>query len=321
MPFIYVRSFSKEIKIIQKNTFKIIQNYSRGYAKKKLFTNHISNRKLLVQKPEDGSYRERVYSFTSNNTGSAMVEAVIVIPLILSVCVMLMQFIVMVNVENNIQEKFTDVSNGIMVDAYAYDRKGYLYTMTDALLVAKLNSRNFKKFINNSNVRNGISGMSYLKSNTIYDEEKSILIKSNYKIKINSFFWGRKNLKQSQVVCFRPLIGKSIMPANNTTNEKVVYITQTGTVYHTSRECTHLLLSVSTKKLSEVSSLRNSSGGKYYACELCIKSDVAASEKVYIAKTGNRYHKDKGCSGLKRTVKEILYSEIGDRKLCTRCAS
>lgn len=98
-------------------------------------------------------------------------------------------------------------------------------------------------------------------------------------------------------------------------DETLVYITETGTVYHLTRECTYLKLSIRQIVETELVTRRNQSGEKYTACELC----GGGSGLIYVTEEGNRYHKDVTCSGLKRTVKAIPLSEVGDRPPCSRC--
>ena len=40
---------------------------------------------------------------------------------------------------------------------------------------------------------------------------------------------------------------------------------------------------------------------------------------LYITNQGDCYHKDLGCSGIKRTVRMIRLSEVGTRRPCSRC--
>jgi hypothetical protein len=102
-------------------------------------------------------------------------------------------------------------------------------------------------------------------------------------------------------------------------NERMVYITETGTVYHLSRSCTYLDLSIHAVDASVISDIRNSSGAIYYECELC---NPSLEGVVYITDYGDRYHSSLTCSGLKRTVSEVPLSEVEDTmNCCSRCRS
>ncbi|MCD7819835.1 MAG: hypothetical protein LUH07_12430 [Lachnospiraceae bacterium] len=100
------------------------------------------------------------------------------------------------------------------------------------------------------------------------------------------------------------------------TEEELVYVTASGTVYHVDSECTYLKLSIQTVDADALDSLRNNSGEIYHACELC-GSDSGST--VYITKEGNRYHSSLSCSGLKRTVTQVKLSEVGDMHVCSKC--
>ena len=104
--------------------------------------------------------------------------------------------------------------------------------------------------------------------------------------------------------------------AGGSESEEYVYITETGTVYHRERNCTHLTLSIELAGKDEVEQLRNESGAKYYPCEKC---GGDGSGLVYLTREGNRYHNTIECSGLKRTVRCIPLSEAGGRPPCSRC--
>lgn len=100
--------------------------------------------------------------------------------------------------------------------------------------------------------------------------------------------------------------------------EKMVYVTASGTVYHKSLDCSYLKLSVSQISGTEVASRRNESGEKYYACESCSRGQKPAG-CVYITKSGNRFHNDRTCSGLKRTVRLVKESKAANLSACQRC--
>ena len=99
-------------------------------------------------------------------------------------------------------------------------------------------------------------------------------------------------------------------------DDETVYITETGLVYHKDYHCTHLDLSIRMASGEEVSSLRNESGGKYYACEHCGGGSGGA---VYITLYGDRYHSSLSCSGLKRTVYAVPLSEAVGKGACSKC--
>lgn len=101
-----------------------------------------------------------------------------------------------------------------------------------------------------------------------------------------------------------------------TDDDTTVYITETGLVYHKDYQCTHLNLSIRMVAASELSSLRNESGGKYYPCEHCMRNGVGS---VYITDTGDRYHCSLSCSGLKRTIYAVPLSEVIGKGACSRC--
>lgn len=101
-------------------------------------------------------------------------------------------------------------------------------------------------------------------------------------------------------------------------DSEYVYITSRSEVYHLSRECSHLVLSIRRVAQDDIETLRNNAGARYYPCEVC-NEDVIDSEVVYITNEGNRYHDRITCSGLRRTVRAIRITEVGDRRECMRC--
>lgn len=108
--------------------------------------------------------------------------------------------------------------------------------------------------------------------------------------------------------------------AGEESGDQWVYITQNGTVYHMTKSCTHLKLSIRSVAYGTVSTLRNENGGKYSRCELCVPKNLTTGQ-VYITNQGDRYHSDLNCSGLRRTILMVRLSEVGNRRKCSRCGS
>ncbi len=122
----------------------------------------------------------------------------------------------------------------------------------------------------------------------------------------------------SNVVKVHPWTGYHGTNGATITNEEMVYVTETGSVYHRSAGCTYLKLSIQIVSSDQLDSLRNDSGAKYYACEKCVRTDAPAAS-VYITSKGNRYHNLASCSGLKRTVRLVKISEVHGMRVCSRC--
>ena len=100
--------------------------------------------------------------------------------------------------------------------------------------------------------------------------------------------------------------------------EVMVYMTESGSVYHKSPGCRYLNVSLDQVSGSRVTSMRNENGERYAACETCSRGAKPAGS-VYITKSGNRYHNLSSCSGLKRTVRLVKESEAGGVRACRSC--
>lgn len=100
------------------------------------------------------------------------------------------------------------------------------------------------------------------------------------------------------------------------TDEVFVYMTSEGSVYHLYPDCTHLDLSIQQVSFSKAVYSENLYGEPYEACRVC-KEPVGLF--VYITDEGNRYHSDRACGGLKRTVRQVPISQVADRGCCMRC--
>ncbi len=96
-----------------------------------------------------------------------------------------------------------------------------------------------------------------------------------------------------------------------------VYVTDESDVYHLDRDCSHIRLTIEETDPGSIADLRNSEGKKYRPCELCHAKTT--DERMFITPEGDRFHNSMTCSGLKRTVRAIKISEIGDRRPCKRC--
>ncbi len=99
--------------------------------------------------------------------------------------------------------------------------------------------------------------------------------------------------------------------------QTIVYVTETGTVYHKDYHCTYLDLSIHMVPVSGLEDLRNESGSKYYPCELCGKK--VSGMGVYITNYGSKYHMSMSCGGLKRKIYAVPISETAGKGACSKC--
>jgi hypothetical protein len=111
-----------------------------------------------------------------------------------------------------------------------------------------------------------------------------------------------------------------ISMVSDDSGEGIVYVAANGKVYHLDRECTYLRTRIQTVTVKEAQEKRNQSGGIYYPCESCCKSQKQGENAtVYIASYGDRYHNSQKCSKLKRTVRAVHKSEVENLPLCSKC--
>ena len=165
-------------------------------------------------------------------------------------------------------------------------------------------------------VEGGISGISLLRS--VAGTKGDI-------IELHADYFARPLLKVIPFMSFpvsatyygHAWTGYDISGGDEIEDKEYVYITQTGTVYHRSMECTHLKLSVRESTISALERERSLSGAIYHPCERCATGKESGG--VYVTDYGNRYHTSLTCPGLKRTIYTVLLNEVKDRAPCSKC--
>ena len=128
------------------------------------------------------------------------------------------------------------------------------------------------------------------------------------------------NVRLYQQMRFSDFKGKSMMESlPDKTDDIYVYITENGRVYHRNSGCSYLNPSVVSCLVNQVDKKRNSSGGRYKPCERCCGANSNGGDVVYITSYGDRYHTDKGCSGIKRGIRQVKLSDVGSMPPCSKC--
>ena len=271
---------------------------------------------------------------------SLTVEASIVLPIFLSVIMALMSFFEVLQIQTRIQSGMKEavtkacgyyylLENSDEAEKVGGDDADDLAMLlvqggiTAAYLKQKLFYSVGREFLDRSWIAGGQNGLTVLGSR-FPDEQGNLDLMVTYRVKIPFLPGDVGSLFLSQRECQRVWSGNKAPTGDNESKEEeteedvLVYITETGSVYHTSLDCSYLKLSVQQIRHNEVINYRSEDGSKYYACDRCEKG--GSGFWVYITSSGNRFHTDPNCSALRRNVQSVWLSEVRDRHCCSRCA-
>lgn len=277
---------------------------------------------------------------------SLTVEASLALPLFLFLFISLLYFIQIITLQEVLQEAITETGLIMAKATYFYsdfqdveDAKAAdtsileegiqigLQELTGAIInnvVLKyiVASRLNIDIANNSLIVGGFDGIRF-EGSKVLEGNDDIDIIIRYRIRIPIRIFGPKEMDMIQRVRVRGWKGYQLPPLyviveEDDNEEGIVYITESGTVYHLKRTCSHLNITIETV-IGKPTWQRNNNGGKYYPCEACCKGNEPELGTYYITPYGDRYHTNRGCSTIKRTVKEVPLSEVNDRAPCKRC--
>ncbi|MBD5544128.1 MAG: hypothetical protein HDR01_07810 [Lachnospiraceae bacterium] len=186
---------------------------------------------------------------------------------------------------------------------------------SEAYVRQQVNELAGKDYLDNSCIKNGSNGIIYSFSRIM--KEDKIELAAVYQVEPKIPYIGFKGFTMVTRCTARAFTGYDNAGIDKKEHgEQLVYVTETGKVYHVSKNCTHLRLSISKVNYKEVGGLRNEGGEKYKPCEKCGRNPGST---VYITREGNRYHTTISCSGLKRTIDAMPISKVGNRTPCSRC--
>ena len=168
-------------------------------------------------------------------------------------------------------------------------------------------------YMGGTGLTTSLLGSSFLEEN---DEIDMVV---SYSVDFPFDVFGIGSLRFKERVHSRAFVGVDTRDTEQE-DDVIVYITETGRVYHRDKNCTYLKLSISQLLYGDVARQRNSGGAKYYPCERCALGYIPDSDApVWITNYGNRYHTNRACSEIKRTISEIFLSEVGNRTPCSKC--
>lgn len=267
------------------------------------------------------SLRRRTACTASKKRASLTVEAALVLPVFLFFFLGMVSLIQAIQTEGAVRASLWET--GKRLSAYAYitemgeekeEIEKYFGAGASACANMLFLQQEGVDYWNQSMVAGGSSGFSFLQSSFLKNEGMIDLVVT-YRLKLSFPLLGEIQLPQVQRCRVRGWIGDKGAEAEQ---EGMVYITETGTAYHLTKNCSHLSLTIQELSPAALAKARNGRGGKYTPCERCGKEPLQG-KYYYITREGDRFHTKRSCSGLKRVILTIPLSQVGSRSLCKRC--
>ncbi len=243
--------------------------------------------------------------------GSLTIEASLAVPIFMFAMFLVLSVINLLRFHLNLQEAVHQEAGKLAMTAYES------WDCSEGSVRSAVLGRLDGKLMDKAPVKGGSGGIDF--SGSRLGNREIIEINAAYEAQLPYDFFGLFDHRFAARCVMHTYIGYEKGLSERTAErkeEEYVYVAETGTVYHTDRECSYLRLSVRETDMNSLKNLRNSSGHKYYACKDC---GHAAGNRVYITSDGTCYHSSLSCSGLKRTVTCVPLSEAGGMKVCSRC--
>ncbi|MDE6386572.1 MAG: hypothetical protein K2L82_02055 [Lachnospiraceae bacterium] len=258
--------------------------------------------------------------------GSMTLEAAFVLPFFLFAVINILFAVNIIGTQSRINAALHQTGNKMAFAGYVYERTAG-NVLPDSLASVAMTSIYARgqvleyvgtDYLNQSCIVGGLGGISFAGS-SVMEKGDMIDIVVSYRVKPFAGIMGFKGFAMTQRYYGRAWTGYDVTQYVSDSNQEdpMVYITETGTVYHSNRNCTYLNPSVESVAAEAVGDMRNQSGAKFYSCEVC--SGYRGVGQVYITRYGGSYHSQINCSKLKRTIYTVPLSQVGGRGRCSKC--
>ncbi|MDO4189626.1 MAG: pilus assembly protein [Lachnospiraceae bacterium] len=240
--------------------------------------------------------------------GILTVETALILPVFLMMMLMLTSISTLYYVKGRVDALVSEELKAVALSKYESD------SVTVSNVEAEICDGIGERLLNSGIIKDGRSGMDFSESDLTGEEIISICV--NYYVAIPFDLFG---------LCDIPIKSERIMHTwngyinglNGSSYTDYVYMTENGTVYHMSRECSHIRLKINAISGNDIKLLRNENGAKYKQCIYCKPS--LSDNKLYVTSDGDKYHNTLTCGGLKRTVIKVRKSKIEGIRPCSRC--
>lgn len=239
--------------------------------------------------------------------GSMTVEASLLVPIFIFFLFYLGSTFEMIRLHNHVQVALYEVGGKNAL----YDEEFISPILIKKQVLQFLDSA----YLDSAPLAKGKKGIYILESQMVKEDKLGITL--TYEVKPGVTALGWRPFRMANRYYVHLWNGYEISDMG--TERTYVYVTETGKVWHTNRNCTYLDRSIIRVEQQYIASIRNQYGKKYRACEICDKETLGFY--IYITKDGKCYHRSAGCPSLKRTVivmdkEEAIHAGYG---CCSRC--
>ena len=253
-------------------------------------------------------------------------EASFVLPFFLFAVINILSAVNIIGAQSRINAALHQIGNKMAFAGYAYEHSvgGSLpdslagVALTEGYAKGQIIKYVGNSYLDQSCIVNGSGGVS-MAGSSVMGTGDVIDLKVSYQVKPLIAVMGFNQFSMTQRYYGKAWTGYDVTQwvSDVSQEDPMVYITETGTVYHLDRNCVYLNPSIEIIDADSVESRRNQDGGKYYPCEKC--GTKIGGREIYITSQGNRYHTQLNCSVWKRTTDTVPLSQTGGRGRCSKC--
>ncbi len=249
--------------------------------------------------------------------GSLTAESAVVLPVFFLAVVCLVSMLDLYRTEILLQSALSEAAKELGMYAYCVedDRDSPVGAVTQAVCIA-YGTKKVREELQDADLI-GIDPKDMLLLESDYEEEM-VSLKAVFFYRCPIPFFRSFPVKIQVLGQARAWTGYHGKKYGNGAAEEIVYVTDWESVYHTSRDCTHIQLKIQAVSSLDAQERTNEYGNPYQPCGKCC-SGGKVNGTVYITTSGDCYHSSRTCQGLTRHVHAVKKSETETMRICTRC--
>lgn len=253
--------------------------------------------------------KKRVSFFISHEIkGSITLESSLVLPFFLFAMLSLISVMDIMRIKGCMDVAVAEIGNEIAIESYGeYIDDMFMTLQIKSKLCTFLKENLSEKDFNKVSESITVTELTHI-------QDKNIMsFKVNYKLRPDSTMPGITAVKLTAGYYGHKWLGYE----GGGTTEPMVFLSKEASVYHLSKECKYLNVTILEISYSNLEKYRNNSRKKYKACHFC--NNESNLKKIYITPEGDNYHTVKNCIGLKRFIYTVPLSTVKDKRICTGC--